>query len=307
MARGGSSPERKAGADQRATSKWVYPGPDSKLVYKTTPAGDKIMDFSHAGYRGGGVALPTVPVKRTVQPSGGADDTAVIQAAIDEVAAMPLENGFRGAVLLAPGTFPCSDTITIGASGVVLRGSGSGAEKGAKTTIKLSGKPHLAIAVRGSGGGQQAGSEEEGAGAVRTSLADAYVPSGAISFTAADATGFAVGDTIAIRKPVTKAWVAFMQMHDLVRDGKPQTWLAEGRLLTTERRIAAIAGNTITLDVPLSDSFDAKYLNPPGTAVVKIRPPARITQAGVEQLHIESPPQAISHSQPHFTALRING
>src|SRR5689334_3750841 len=56
-----------------AISTWVYPGPDGKLVYKTTPAGDRIMDFSSAGYEGGGVALPTVPVKITVRPSGGQD------------------------------------------------------------------------------------------------------------------------------------------------------------------------------------------------------------------------------------------
>jgi len=45
-------------ATEQVRSDWVYPGPDGKLVYKTTPAGDKIMDFSHAGYLGGGVPLP---------------------------------------------------------------------------------------------------------------------------------------------------------------------------------------------------------------------------------------------------------
>src|SRR4051812_36143933 len=90
-------------ADGGATSEWVHPGPDGKLAYKTTPAGDRIMDFSYAGYSGGGVALPDVPAKQTVKPGGGEDDTAAIQAAIDAVAAMPLENGFRGAVQLGPG------------------------------------------------------------------------------------------------------------------------------------------------------------------------------------------------------------
>src|SRR5215475_16054520 len=82
------------------TSEWVHPDKDGKLVYKSTPAGDRIMDFSSAGYMGGGVALPAVPAKRTVQPSGKGDDTALIQAALNEIAAMPLEGNFRGAVLL---------------------------------------------------------------------------------------------------------------------------------------------------------------------------------------------------------------
>ena len=32
----------------------MYPGPDGKLVYKALSTSDRIMDFSHAGYMGGG-------------------------------------------------------------------------------------------------------------------------------------------------------------------------------------------------------------------------------------------------------------
>ena len=89
-----SNPESKP--DPTAKSAWVYPGKDGKLIYKTTPAGDKIMDFSHAGYMGGGVALPVVPVKKTVKPTGAADATETIQSAISEVASLPMVAGFRG-------------------------------------------------------------------------------------------------------------------------------------------------------------------------------------------------------------------
>src|SRR3982751_1785496 len=99
-------------------SEWVHPGPDGKLVYKTTPAGDRILDFSHAGYMGGGVALPEVPVAVTVKPSGGDDDSKLIQDAIDQVEALPMKDGFRGAVKLAAGTFNCGKALTINASGV---------------------------------------------------------------------------------------------------------------------------------------------------------------------------------------------
>lgn len=305
-----------ARAGELARSDWVHPGPDGRLVYKTTPQGDRIMDFSHAGYMGGGVALPAVPVRRTLQPSGTNDQTGAIQRALDEVASLKLEGGFRGAVLLGPGEFPCSGTLTISASGVVLRGSGSGGKPGPRTTLKMTGNPHLAIAVRAAserGRASAQASESSGAEAKRsfvaaeTVIADAYVPSGAVSFEVTDPSGFAVGDTIEVRRPVTPAWLKFMEMDDLVRDGRPQTWLRPGTTTTAERRIAAIAGKTIKLDVPLSDSFDAKYLNPPGTVVAKIRPPSRVTQSGIEQLHIECPPQAINHTQPHFTALRVNG
>ncbi len=144
-------------AAEPAKSQWVYPGADGKLVYKTTPAGDRIMDFSYAGYMGGGVALPMVPVKRTVEPSGVADkdDTAAIQAAIDEVAKLPLVDGFRGAVQLAPGNFTCGSTINLRESGIVLRGSGSGGDEKTATTIKMVGGKHAAIVI-GAGRGRQA-------------------------------------------------------------------------------------------------------------------------------------------------------
>ena len=288
-----------------AQSEWLRVGSDGKLVYKTTPAGDRIMDFSSAGYMGGGVALPTVPVRRTVGPSGGPDDTAMIQAAIDAVSTMSPESGFRGAVLLKPGTYPCSGTISLAADGVVLRGSG--ATGPTASTIKMTGGRHCAIVLSRSRSGRDRATEAPKSGPVETAIADAYVPSGALSFTVADAAGFAVGDVIAIRRPVTLAWVHFMRMDDLVRDGRPQTWIRAGTSITTERRIAAIAGNTLTLDIRLTDSFDARYLNPPGTAVVKAQPAPLVAQAGVEHLHIQALPMEISYSQHPYTALRING
>jgi hypothetical protein len=285
-------------AADTATSAWVHRGRDGKLVYKTTPAGDRIVDFSYAGYHGGGVAIPTVPVKRTVKPSGGEDDATAIQAAIDEVAALEPKAGSRGAVLLAPGVYNLSRPLTIAASGVVLRGSGEQPGK-SRSTLKLTGRPHTAIQVR-----SERGEPEVLGGEV--AIRDAYVPSGTTRLHIADARGLARGDTILIRHPVTEAWVKFMQMDDMVRDGRQQTWLRPGTTLATERTIAAVSGNTITVDVPLTDALDAKYLGPSGAAVVKVRPPVRLSEVGIERLHIESPPQAINHSQPHFSALRFS-
>src|SRR5215467_10147532 len=69
------------------TSQWVFVGDDGRLLYQALPKGDTIMDFSTAGYRSGGVALPNVPVAASVDPSGAGDSDA-IQAAIDAVSAL---------------------------------------------------------------------------------------------------------------------------------------------------------------------------------------------------------------------------
>src|SRR5436190_18987277 len=84
----------------QASSKWVFRGGDGGLRYGADARGNRIMDFSFAGYGAGGVALPAVRAARTVAPAPG-DNTASIQAAIDQVSALaPGRDGFRGAVVL---------------------------------------------------------------------------------------------------------------------------------------------------------------------------------------------------------------
>ena len=283
-----------AGINIYATeSQWVYLDPQGRLTCRRFPMGDHIMDFSAAGYMGGGVKIPVVPVKKTVSASGG-DDTAVIQDAINEVSRMDLQNGFRGAVLLEPGVFNCSQTLVIRASGVVLRGSGSGTDG---TTIKMTGAPHLGFSI---------GNDEE-AGAVGKPVAftDPYVPSGGFCFHVSRADDFKMGDSVLINRPATPAWVRFMGMDTLVRNGKDEHWVSGE--MHTERTIKAISGNLLTLDVPLADSFDSRYLNPPGGSMVKYDPTGRPTQIGVENLRLVSPPQSVTITQAGNRALRMEG
>lgn len=128
-------------------SQWVYVDERGAVAYKTLPAGDRILDFSHAGYGAGGVAIPTLPVVATLAPSGG-DDTDAIQSALDAVATRPLSGGQRGALLLQPGRYTVTRTLRLHASGVVLRGSGSGPDG---TVLEAAGGPRQFFEMRGSG------------------------------------------------------------------------------------------------------------------------------------------------------------
>lgn len=267
-------------------SAWVYPNKKGQLVYKTTAAGDRIMDFSYAGYKGGGVALPDVPVKKKISPSGGADDTQLVQAAIDEVAAFPLQNGFRGTVLLSPGIFTCAASLNIHTSGVVLRGSGTKA-----TTIKMTGAPHAAVLI-GTAGKQVAEKNN-------TPVVETYLPAGTNTFTLADAAAFTAGEIIIVKKPVTEAWIHLMVMDNLKRDGKPQTWIGKNSALMMERKITAVAGNKITIDVPLADGGK-------GVTISKAMPSVRITDVGVEQLHIQCAPLEIDYGHAPYSGIKIN-
>jgi hypothetical protein len=261
-----------------AISAWVSYDAEGHLAYKPLNAqGDRIMDFSAAGYRGGGVALPEVPVVQTLRPSGG-DDTAAIQAALDAVAKRPLADGLRGAVLLEKGLYKSASTIEITASGVVLRGSGAGMDG---TVIDLTATSHIFLRMRGGGTLRTEGPV--------ASITDDYVPAGARSFTVDNIGAFKVGDPVVIGRPVTAAWLALLGMDKLVRDGSAQSWLTVGSVNRWERTIAALAGNQVTLDVPVSDSFDAKYVRPPGGTMQKYSFEGRISQVGLENLRVTAP------------------
>ena len=108
---------------------------NDRLSYKSFPmqgqtnAVNRIPDFSHAGYKGGGVMLPEVPIVKTLSASG-IDDRQLIQQAIDKVSALPLSaEGFRGAIRLASGSYQLDGPLYIKNSGVVLLGEGQ-AENG---------------------------------------------------------------------------------------------------------------------------------------------------------------------------------
>jgi hypothetical protein len=274
-------------------SQWVQVDPSGQLVYKPlNPGGDRIMDFSHVGYQGGGVPLPRVPVARMVAPSG-ADDTAAIQGAIDEVAARPVEDGFRGAVLLAPGTFQLAGNIGLRQSGIVLRGSGSGA---GGTEIRLVGMPRRAFFIEGTGGRVQDPSAS-------ASITDEYVPAGSRTFTVDNPGAFAAGDPVLVGRPVTAAWITLLGMDQLVRNGQPQTWISPGTVLRGERVITTIEGDRITVDIPYPDSFDARYVKPPGGSIVKYSFPGRITNVAIENLRVVGSPRAAGND---FHFVRLN-
>jgi hypothetical protein len=279
----------------QGSSKWVSVGEGQRLRYATDERGNRIMDFSHAGYGGGGVALPDVHVARTIEPVPG-DSTTRIQAAIDDVSRLTAgARGFRGAVQLGAGAFDVGGTLTISTSGVVLRGSGSGANG---TLIRITGAPHRFLEIAGAGEWQPESQPLR--------LASRYVPAGADEIELESTAGLEVGDAILIRRPVTEAWIRFMGMDTLRRDGKPQTWIKAGTLIDTDRTIAAISGRHVRLDVPISDSLDASYLDPPGATVVKYSFAGRIEHVGFERMRVAAPAQNVPIDKGQYTLLRMS-
>jgi hypothetical protein len=272
-------------------------GSGPELHYAATAKGDRICDFSYAGYRAGGVALPDVLEKAKVTPMAG-DCSDKIQAAIDSVSSMPLVNEFRGAVVLAPGTYKCSKTLTLHTSGVVLRGSGSTRDG---TILQMTGAPHVCIVIGSKNEGQESKGKKKskkkkelganpGASGGAIEVADDYVPAGATSLTLQKSDAFEVGDLVRISRLATAEWIHFMGMDNLVSDGKPGLWLKEGKALTQDREIKSVNGRQITWEMPLTDCIDASKLGASRATVQEIFPDHNLSECGVENLRIEAAP-----------------
>ncbi|MGZ3952704.1 MAG: hypothetical protein ACXVBZ_14990, partial [Flavisolibacter sp.] len=119
--------------------------PSGQISYTPDSLGNRVPDFSYAGYMAGEKRIPDLPVK-VVVPIVSGDATLRIQSAIDYVSTLPLDkNGFRGAVLLQKGIYKVEGQLKMSFSGVVLRGSGvnqtiiMGAGSDRQTLIRVEG------------------------------------------------------------------------------------------------------------------------------------------------------------------------
>jgi hypothetical protein len=246
-----------------------------KLVHTSDVASNRIPDFSSAGYMGGGVPIPDVPVRLTLNPAAG-DDTTRIQQAINQLSAMPLdENGFRGALLLTAGTYSISGQLSITASGVVLRGTG---QETNGTVLIAAGTSQRALIVVG---GTSNHSEVSNS---RRNIADDFVPVGARSFRVDSTSGLKVGDEVMIHRPSTAAWIDAIGMNAIPprSDGLPVTQWAPGAYdLRYDRIITAIEGNTVTVDAPLVNSLEKQFGS---GSIYRYNYSGRINQVGIEKL-----------------------
>ncbi len=241
-----------------------------KLVYEPDAKGNRIPDFSHAGYKGSNELIPNVPI-RVVVPHSNSDATLRIQSALDYVASLPEgKDGFRGAVLLEKGVYKVSGSLKIQSSGVVLRGSGMG-ENG--TVLLAEGKDRQTlITIKGKNDRKI---EQE------DSITDAYVPVNATTIKVAMPHSFKTGDAILIRRPSTLKWIKELGTDHFGGGITALGWKPGTRDLFWDRKIVAIDGQTITLDAPLTTALDTAY---GGGKIARYHWPGRIQQVGVENL-----------------------
>ncbi len=246
---------------------------NNRLVYHSDKDGNRIPDFGYAGYKNGGVELPDIPVVLVIEPVEG-DNSAHIQAAINQLSAMPLnKNGHRGALLLQTGFYPVSKTIYLNSSGVVLRGSGEDS-----TVIYGTGTDKRSVIITGTNiwngwNNRVAGSTSD--------ITSEYLPVGSRTFEVENGSLYSVGDNIIIRHPSTDNWLAAVKYGETHGD---DPWFPGEIDMVFNRFITKIEGNKIQVDVPLTHDFDRSL----SQAYLWIYTRSSIiTECGIENLTID--------------------
>ena len=270
-------------------SSLVFPGNDGSLDYVgyanegqsdsgPTYAENKMIDFSYAGYMGGGVSIPWVPVVTILEPDpNGGDDYLRIQAAINDMAATVSENS-PGALLLSAGTYNVSQPLEIINSGIVIRGEG---QHDGGTVVRFTATTTEDLFLfKGSAKWRNDGTV--------IPITDTLIPSGTNSFTVDSTSGLAVDDRLMVVRTPNQAWIELIGMDNLNAtdpDGTATDWAPEAYVSNMPRIITAINGNTITIDAPVVHAIETQY---GGGSVHKYDFDGAIRQVGIERIRLES-------------------
>lgn len=268
-----------------------------RLAYVSDAEGNRVPDFSFAGYHQGEAPLPSVPSVELVAPGAG-DDTARIQAALDRVAARtPDARGLRGAVALAPGAYQLAGTLSLRASGVVLRGAGAGADPASNSVLVATGDtPHQRNVVEVGAGSVGFWSTPRGP---RVEVSTPRVLVNATSFDVRDATSFHPGDAVLLLRPSTAAWIAALGGGGGSMDWNP------GEVDTAYyRHVVAVSGTRVTVDVPLYDTLDRSLSQ---AVLYAVDDAALLREVGVESLRIDVQTAGGTDENHAWSAVAVTG
>ncbi len=247
---------------------------NGELIYLADSLGNRIPDFSYAGYCAAEEEIPFVPVKVRVPVRDG-DATAAIQAAIDYVASLPVDaGGLKGTVLLEKGVHHVWGSLRLDSPGVILRGCGN-TESG--TVLEGSGKSRETL-IRIAG-------ENDRRETQIAEITDAYVSVNALSFKVDNSAGLKSGDLVIVLRPSTKEWISFTGMEDFGGETGWLGWKAGDQDIRWIRTIVSVNGNNVTLDAPVTTALDKKY---GGGKLIRCEWAGRVSKVGIENMLLRS-------------------
>ena len=281
-------PEQKDPVD----GKLVVPEGD-KLQYNTySDKGDKLTDFSYAGFYAGKYEIPDsskIKVAATIEPSknSNTDDTERIQKVIDDVYEAAPNNYFK-VIKLKAGRYNISKSGINLKSGIILSGEGQGPSG---TVLYATDKIRYSVL-------RIHGVPKEKSENIHY-VTEKYIPAGSntVTLSSEDIANYKVGDVVVFYYPSTDEWCKAMDMVGITNsDGADTSWKA-GQLDREEiKTITAINGNTITFDIPFCVQYYPEFAIP---YIYKLNEGNVVEHVGIENLRIESAHEENPNDEEH--------
>lgn len=254
--------------------------------------GDTVSDYSDAGFYAGKYNLPEsekIPVVLTVSPTGTADDTAMLQDAIDKVYKESADNTFK-AIKLKAGRYNIGKSGISLKSGIVLSGEG----QGPTGTEIFAYEPVQYTVVKISGNNPVIDNE-------KFMITDEYVKAGSkvIHLSSEDAAKLKAGDLITVTHPATDEWAKAVEMTGIISSGgKDSSWGNNNQNHVTERTVVSVNGTEVTLDIAIFIPFDKKLAQ---CYVQKTTEDGKAENVGIENLRIVSYYNGDPNDEKHAT------
>ena len=169
-----------------------------------------------------------------------------------------------------------SATLVLDASGVVLAGAVGADGATTLTTIRALEEGVFAEGIAAGAPVLRVGGHASGRTYGTPVAVDARVrvPAGTAEVPVEDAAGFAAGDEVVVEFTPNAAWVAALGMVEI-------GWTPGSYRIKYRREIAAVAGNVLTLDLPLTQALDAAH---GGGQVYPYSHSGRVSHSGVRDL-----------------------
>ena len=264
------------------TSEIIYKDGEGKLNYISSNEGNRIPDFSFAGYKAGETSIPYVPIVKSISPVVG-DNTDHIQKAINYVSNLPLDkNGVRGALFLSKGTYEVYGKLYIKASGVVLRGEGYlNNDKNNTIIYSPNGKNIGETVINIEGNKLATNFYEHQEGDPFSAITNEFLPVNSRSFKVENASAFKVNDTVVVHRQATDIWMA---MIDYGGTNGDDFWKPNEFEMKFPRRIIGINKNTLILDQPIYEHIYDKKITP--SYIYKLNTDGFIYNVGLENLKV---------------------
>lgn len=195
--------------------------------------------------------------------------------------------------MLGAGTWDITSTISLGVSGVVLQGAAGGVDTilSALEVGHFSNRrgPYTPPVVRVGGLDQPSiGTNPSGKTPTMTptAITSSRVPVGAKTFVVADASELSAGDAIMVHWIAADAFTAATGTDNIPNcNGGCNDWTATEYNIQFRRTITSISGNTVTIDVPLTQAITLEHSN---SVVWKYDDPNRVVLSGVRDITFRS-------------------